>query len=117
MGDRAMAEIKTRNGSLYVYTHNGGHELPDDALKAIAFARNRLDDEPYAVKIIVDQLTKNGRDAETGFGLILKPDAEDEYNADKPSVIVDLVEQTFTVIGHHGRNLKAKKFIEFLLSP
>lgn len=98
MGDRAMAEIKTEDGSLYVYTHWGGEVLPAMAKDAILFAKPRWNDEPYAVKIIVDQLTKSGRDEETSFGLMLKPNAEDEYNNDKPSVVIDLPEQTLSII-------------------
>ena len=88
-----MAEIKTEGGSLYVYTHWGGYSLPADAAEAIKMARGRWQDECYAVRIIVDQLTKGGRDKETGFGLMLRPDAEDEYNGDKPSVVIDLTQR------------------------
>ena len=49
------------------------------------------------MRILVDQLTKEGRDEETGFGLLLKPNAEDEYNNDKPSVIIDLPEQKLMI--------------------
>ncbi len=89
MGDRRMAEIKTSEGSLYVYTHWQGSQLPEMAREAVKAAENRLGDEPYWVRIVVDQLTKDGRDQETGFGLLLKPLCEDEYNNDKPSVIID----------------------------
>ena len=100
MGDRAMAEVKTRAGSLYVYTHWGGASLPGDAKDAIRTAKPRWDDEPYATRIIVDQLIKEGRDEETGFGLMLKPDAKDGYNSDSPSVIIDIPSKTLTTIGH-----------------
>ncbi len=99
MGDRRMAEIKTEDGSLYVYTHWQGYEFADIAKAAIKTAQPRWDDEPYATRIIVDQLTKDGRDTETGFGLMLKPNAEDSYNGDKPSVLIDLPGQTLTVKG------------------
>jgi len=98
MGDRAMAEIITGEGSLYVYTHWCGSELPENAKEAIRFAQNRWDDTPYAIRILVDQLTKGGRDRETGYGLMLVPDAEDEYNSDKPSVIIDLVGKKLIVL-------------------
>lgn len=91
MGDRAMAEVKTEGGSLFVYTHWGGSSLPEDAKHAIMAAKPRWDDYPYATRIIVDQLTKQGRDEEAGFGLMLTPGAEDGYNNDKPSVIIDLL--------------------------
>ncbi len=89
MGDRRMAEIKTEDGSLYLYTHWHGSELPAMALAAVERAKPRLGDEGYWVRIVVDQLTKAGRDQETGFGLMLKPQFEDEYNRDKPSVIIN----------------------------
>lgn len=96
MGDRAMAEIKTEEGSLYVYTHWGGNSLPQDSIEAVKTAKARWDDPPYAVRIIVDQLTKHSRDKETGHGLMLKPNAEDEYNHDKPSVVIDLTKNELT---------------------
>lgn len=98
MGDRAMAEIKTEGGSLFVYTHWGGRELPSHAQQAVKAAYARWGDYPYATRIIVDQLTKEGRDSETGFGLMLTPSAEDGYNEDKPSVIIDLIECELTII-------------------
>jgi len=103
MGDRAMAEIKTRDGSLFVYTHWGGRDLPEDARDAVLAAKPRWHDIPYATRIIVDQLTKEGRDRETGFGLMPTPNAEDEYNADKPSVIIDLKYQVLTIIRNDVR--------------
>jgi hypothetical protein len=110
MGDRAMAEIKTEGGSLFVYTHWGGHGLPARALSAIKAAEQRWDDFPYATHIIVDQLTKDSRDSETGIGLMLEPNAEDEYNSNKPSVIIDLNSQELT-IARNGSH-QTKKFIE-----
>lgn len=73
MGDRATAEIVTKNGSIFVYTHNFGRQLPEMARNAMTQARDRKHDDSYATRIIVDQLTKEGRDRELGFGLSLKP--------------------------------------------
>jgi hypothetical protein len=101
MGDRAVAEIKTEDGSLYVYSHWGGMSMPDKAIEAVLDAKPRWDDQSYATRIIVDQLTKDCRDQETGAGLMLKPSAEDEYNHDQPSVIIDFVKQELTIIGHN----------------
>ena len=98
MGDRRMAEIVTDDGSLYVYSHWGGCELPAEAEKAVVAAQGRWNDRSYATRILVDQLTKPGRDEKLGYGLLLRPEAEDSYNNDKPSVIIDLLTQTLTVI-------------------
>lgn len=100
MGDRAMANIKTSHGSIYVYTHWRGSELPQIAKSAILAAKPRWGDESYATHIIIDQLTKDSRDSETGVGIMLVPDHEDAYNHDQPSVIVDLPLRTLIVQGH-----------------
>ena len=102
MGDRRMAELKLNKGSIYVYSHWGGFGMPDDAVNAIRSAQPRWGDEPYAARIIVDQLTKGSRDEETGHGLMLGPDAEDEYNGDSPSIVIDLPNQTLKVTGKDG---------------
>lgn len=99
MGDRRMVEVKSSEGSLFVYSHWGGFELPKRAVAAIKSAQPRWNDEPYGVRIIVDQLIAPGRDQETGYGLMLKPSCEDSYNGDKPSILIDLVEQRLTIQG------------------
>jgi hypothetical protein len=97
MGDRAMCEIKTSDGSLYVYVHWHGNVLPGLAKQAIIFAKPRWTAESYCTRIIVDQITNDGRDSTTGFGLMLKPNAEDEYNHDNPSVVIDIPKQQLIV--------------------
>lgn len=101
MGDRRMAAILIGEGALYVYTHWYGSAFPRMACAAIIAARHRLHDPSYATRIIVDQLTASGRDVETGFGLMLRPNQEDEYNNDSPSIIIDLGAQTLTIIDEH----------------
>ena len=98
MGDRRTAEIKTRKGSLYVYTHWGGYEMPERAAEALKAAQPRIGDESYALRIVVDQLTKDSRDQETGAGLMFHPEAEDEYGAN-PSIIIDLVANKVRILG------------------
>ena len=94
MGDRAMAEIKTTDGSLFFYTHWTGHNLVQQCKEALAKAQPRIGDDPYATKIAIDSLieTSGARDSETGAGIMLQPNAEDEYNGDEPSVVLDLVD-------------------------
>jgi hypothetical protein len=100
-----MAEIRTRDGSLYVYTHWYGYALPQLAQQAVAKAAPRLGDEPYWTRIVVDQLTKSARDQETGFGLMLRPSAEDEYNHDQPSVIIDSRDGSVKVVVGGGKGI------------
>ncbi len=103
MGDRAMAQIKTSEGSLYFYTHWSGSELPGAAKEAVAAAMPRKGDDAYALKIVVDSLIKSSgaRDSETGAGLMFGPNAEDEYNGDQPSVVIDLSAMAVQVFGRH----------------
>jgi hypothetical protein len=95
-----MAEIKTSTGSLYLYTHWNGSELPQMAKEAVEKAKPRLGDESYWVRIVVDQIFKDLRDQETGGGIMLKPTAEDSYNHDKPSVIIDATDGSVKLRGN-----------------
>jgi hypothetical protein len=97
-----MAEIKTTDGSLYFCTHGTGSDLPTDAQVALDKAQNRIDDVPYALRIVVDALiaASGARDSETGASLMLGPDAEDSYNDDRPSVVIDLVHNEVRTTGH-----------------
>jgi hypothetical protein len=106
-----MAEIITERGSLYVYTHWMGWDFPEMAKQAIVAARPRWDDPIYATHIIVDQLTKEGRDQETEFGLMCTPCCEDSYNGDSPSVIINLPSRILTV---HGKGAGKWRFSELV---
>lgn len=98
MGDRRMAEIKTSEGSLYIYTHWHGSELPAIAREAVEKAKVRLGDESYWTRIVIDQIIKDGRDQSMGWGIMLKPNVEDEYNDDKPSVILDAKDGSIRIL-------------------
>lgn len=103
MGDRAMAEIKVSGGSIYFYTHWYGHQLPQVAKIALEDAQPRIGDDSYATKIVIDSLLRetNSRDSELGAGIMVKPFAEDEYNNNTPSVVIDLVDNKVQVKGTH----------------
>lgn len=100
MGDRRMAEIKVSEGSIYFYTHWSGYKLPEAAQIALEAAKHRIGDDPYAMRIVLDALIREcgARDAETGAGIMLSPNAEDSYNGDEPSVIIDLIENCVKVV-------------------
>ena len=90
MGDRRVAEVRGINGSLFVYTHWSGAIMTDLAKEATEEAKVRQTDEPYAIRIILDQMMKEGRDKETGWGIVFDPmDAEDSYGG-PPSIIIDI---------------------------
>ena len=91
MSNPAVAEIKTKNGSLYVYSHWDGKGMVEIAKQAIKAAKPRWDDQSYGLRIIVDQITKKGRDRETGYGLSLSDD-----QGWSPDVIIDIERMTLS---------------------
>ena len=58
----------------------------------------RLGDDSYAIKIVIDSLIESSgaRDSETGAGIMLGPNAEDQYNDDSPSIIINLIDGTIS---------------------
>ncbi len=90
MGDRRMTEIQTEDGSLYLYSHWGGTEMPDDAIAAIIHSRERWHDQSYAVAMMLDKFNVSG--------IMLKPNSEDEYNDDTPSIVIDLNGKRLTIV-------------------
>lgn len=68
---------------IYLYTHWGGANLPRDVAAALDSvpARRRWHDDTYLARIIIDQLTRDARDTELGYGLAPFP-IESEYDHD-----------------------------------
>lgn len=101
MGDRAMAEIKVREGSIYFYTHWYGRSLPQLAERALEKAQPRIGDDSYATKIVLGSLMSDTDtvNTETGAGVMLSPSAEDYYStvSGDASVLIDLVENKLVI--------------------
>lgn len=66
MGDRAQVFIK--DTGVYLYTHWSACELPSDVQKAIE-KRWRWDDPEYLARIIFDEMTRDTKFEETGYGI------------------------------------------------
>jgi hypothetical protein len=111
MGDRANIKIKSNNQgcSIWIYTHWHGSELPHLLQDALAKARPRWDDASYATRILVDQITKDGRDQETGWGLSLEIQ-DNEHNV----LEVDLMHQQVLVLAESGETLRKCCFDEYI---
>lgn len=77
---------------IYIYSHGSGPELPEKVRDALAFGRGRWDDSTYLTRILIDQITKDARDQETGYGVGLTS-GENSF----PMVTVDLGNQTARV--------------------
>lgn len=62
--------------NIVLYSHWGETSWREDLAKALLRATKRINmgDTSYALRIVIDQLTKEGRDEETGFGIYLAAD-------------------------------------------
>jgi len=100
MGARTNYTIVTTTNpeqNINVYAHWDGDEsvaIMQSAVSA-AMPRIKMGDPVYATRIIIDQLTKHGRDSETGYGIYIGDhvNAEEEYEYKE----IDLVNQRVTV--------------------
>jgi len=100
MGSRTNYTIITTDNpaqNINVYAHWDGDEsvaIMQSALSA-AMPRINIGDISYATRIIIDQLTKDGRDSETGYGIYIgeKITHEESYEYKE----IDLVNKKITV--------------------
>lgn len=98
MGARTNYTIITSNfdsQNINVYAHWDGDESVAILQSAVKAAMPRINDVSYAVRIIIDQLTKHGRDSETGYGIYIGSEVthEEQYEYKE----VNLVNKTVTV--------------------
>ena len=90
-----IATIQARDDGGFVYAHWDGEESVGIMQRAIASAMPRINDTSYCTRIIIDQLTKHGRDSETGYGIYIGSEIthEEEYEYKE----INLVNLTVTV--------------------
>jgi hypothetical protein len=106
MGDRGNIAIKQHSGTVYLYSHYGGSELPQvlqDALK-----KHELWDDPtYLARIIFDAMEdgENLHGSATGLGISA---SEDDNN--HPLINVDCGNQQVSIAN------KSWSFQEFISS-
>ena len=98
MGARTNYTIVTTDSpaqNINVYAHWDGDESIAIMQSAVAAAMPRIHDLSYATRIIIDQLTKYGRDAEIGYGIYIGEEilAEEEYEYKE----IDLVNKRIKV--------------------
>jgi hypothetical protein len=86
MGARTNYTIITTENpaqNINVYAHWDGDESVALMQSAVAAAMPRIKsgDYSYATRIIIDQLTKDGRDSETGYGIYVGEEVthEEQY--------------------------------------
>lgn len=101
MGARVNFVFKTAEDmpNIVLYSHWGETSWREDLAHALLFASKRLNigDTAYALRNIIDQLTKEGRDEETGFGIYLANDDMDYFDT---TVEVNLITQEVNDDGH-----------------
>ena len=97
MGARTNYTIVTTNNPLQninVYAHWDGEHSVASMQNAIKAAMPRINDMSYGARIIIDQLTKHGRDSEAGYGIYVgEVDHEEEYEYKE----INLLNKTVTV--------------------
>jgi hypothetical protein len=110
MGARINYVFKANMDKPYItlYSHWGETTWRTDLAAALEAARPRWSDDSYSLRIIIDQLTKESRDEETGHGIFLA-NPEDIAFLDYP-VIVDV--QAGTVEDESGEH-SWDQFIEY----
>jgi hypothetical protein len=96
MGDRCNVAIKTGDGErdhVWLYSHWGGSKMPSCLLTALNSkeAQNRLSDESYLCRILIDRLMSNHTE-ETGYGISTGP-VDNQY----PVIEVDIPAQMIRV--------------------
>jgi hypothetical protein len=105
MGARTNYTIVTTDNpeqNINVYSHWDGEDSVVIFQRAISAAMPRINDETYFVRIVIDQLTKHGRDSETGYGIYIGSDIthEEEYERKVINLVTNTVkvgQMTFTI--------------------
>lgn len=102
MGARTNYTIITTNNpdqNLNVYAHWDGDQSVAILQHALskAMPRIKMGDMSYATRIIVDNLTADGRDSETGYGIYIGSEIthEEQYETKE----VNLVDNTVSIAG------------------
>jgi len=112
MGARVNFVFKTEldKPNIVLYSHWGETSRREDLAMAIDKAKPRLalGDTSYALRIIIDQLTKDGRDSETGYGIYIADENQEYWDT---TMEVDLTTQMVNDDGHWH---SFESFVEYI---
>ena len=98
MGARTNYTIITTDNpiqNINVYAHWDGDSSVEILKHALSKAMPRKGDDSYFVRILIDNLTANGRDSETGYGIYIGDEIthEEQYEYKE----INLINGTVTV--------------------
>lgn len=96
MGDRANFGLKHSNGDvLFVYAHIGGYEMLSNFANAILVARtaDRLNDEAYGTRIIIQALMEDAYSPVLGYGITMNELCDNEHKVP----VLDFAKGTVTL--------------------
>ncbi len=116
MGDRANVVIDEEDGgTIYLYTHWAGTELPETLQRALAH-KWRWDDQPYLTRIIFQEMT-GPELRETGYGISTR-----QQDNSYPYLRVSTKTQTITVDfdpvrKYHDKPNRTISFNDFIAIP
>jgi hypothetical protein len=111
MGDRANIRLiqPDNKGSIYIYSHWNGSTLPMLLQQALERAKPRWGDAEYLNRILIDQITKEGRDQETGWGVSLRL-GDNSHNI----LAVNLPKRTVSAESEDGETLATLPFSDYI---
>lgn len=109
MGDRANVVVrdtymKGEREAVFLYSHWGGTELPEDLRVALA-RRERWDDSVYLARIVFETMIGDERMGGTGFGISTRI-ADNEYD------LLVLMIDTQTIVRMSENHYRSSGFTE-----
>lgn len=113
MGDRRNLLVETDNGTICLYTHWDGSELPETIARALKTGDSRWTDHDYLVRILFGHMIGGNWNGTTGYGVSISSDGvnatcEADSNYD---LYLNINDQTVR-IGHGGLPLTYDEWIE-----
>ena len=108
MGDRCNVAFKVREGDrerIFLYSHWGGSDMPEQVRNALIAAKGRWNDPSYCCRIMVSRIVLI-HDGETGWGLSLGVCDNDGY----PILEVDIPEMKVRLAHPHNWNPKGPEY-------
>jgi hypothetical protein len=110
MSNPANLGIKQPDGhTIWLYQHWVPEKLLASYAKALEAARPRWNDPAYGTRILISQIIGSNWDSEYGFGISV----DRTYLADHKAVLIDMTNQTVSILDQNTPNKNAKPLVTF----